>query len=1362
MRAVAIWINRALWTVIVTAVVVVGALVGLGRHYIQYVDAYQTAIVDIIKQRTGLQLQVQQLDASWVRASPQFTLNHLKIFNPAKPDEVVFAIDRLVVRVGLLQSLANLTPVFSMVEGRGALAQLDEVQPGQWQLRGFPSGGSIDPLIDNLLRIHRAEISASQAQLHFIGGRSAQLDAQSVQLQRAGNFRRLRLALQVAEDGAAFNQAGAALHQPGAPLKVVLEATGDPRQRDHFSARGYAEFAKVDLTPLLPLARSYGFDLKHGRIDGAAWLDWRDGALSVRGDIALPVLDLAGITARDLPPVKKISAPFLLNSRAGRQQLWLPRVRAEWGQETIDIASLLIERDIATPVFTVSLPQLSLDVLHRTLRAGNILPESLATVLDDLAPSGELRNLQMQLPMTPEHRDQLRVRAEIAALKISAWHGAPGLVGINGFFDTGIDGGSAVLDGIDAQLDFPHVYHQPIPFDRIRGALDWRREGERILVESGPISAVSAAGTASILLGLNLNIKPQDVVPPQMTLMVGMRNSAAQYRNLFVPYTLPPNLLAWLDHSIGPAQLPRGGFIYHGSLRAGDHTHRSVQLFLDVNDGELRYHADWPALHNLNAQVWLDDAELDVRGRGARIFDQVALTDIDVAMRPLPQGGQWLTVTGRADVRDNDLLRLLRESPVQNNLSGALDSWQWSGIANAQLALGIPIGGDHALAPDISVDAALNAGTLQLLNLNLTLTDVSGPLQYRSQSVAKKMAGEKHGLSSVGLNAKLYDRATKVRLSSDEHNVIDIRASGKMAMVDLRNWLQQPLLDYAQGETPFKLDVKLNGDHSTLHANSDLAGIEINLPVPYHKNADAILPLTVAMALRGNRHTTITAGDWADLNLFWKVQSDADTRSSGAGEKPTLQSGVLRLGVTGDTTPEPGRLVVTGTVPPVDLDVWRAQFGGKRGEVGSVLAVVADDSAPAAAMPALTVSLRDLYLPEVTTGITLHDVRISGQHRADTGLAPGWSLHIHADKLSGSATIPDNSELPLQLDFARLQLPAPPPTTPEPGAAPAPSVLAQMDPAGVPAADVKIRQLWRGDENWGEVDFKLRPIANGLRLGHLQGNLRGIAVQPVGAVPATLTWQRRGDVHTTRFVGRLAVDDIADVLARWHFEKSITSRSGTIETDVSWIGAPDEIGLKKLDGVATVGLHDGQFLKAGSATGALKVVGVFNFANLLRRLQLDFSDLFRDGVSFDTIEGQLAMSNGVFSAKTPLEINSPSSHFRLSGQIDFTTDLAAMELVATLPVASNLPWVVALAGGLPAAAGVYVASKLFEEQVDHFSSAVYEIRGPWRDPQVKFRRIFDDQLPQAPPASTAAQAVPAERQPTEQPLMARPEEEQAP
>ena len=90
----------------------------------------------------------------------------------------------------------------------------------------------------------------------------------------------------------------------------------------------------------------------------------------------------------------------------------------------------------------------------------------------------------------------------------------------------------------------------------------------------------------------------------------------------------------------------------------------------------------------------------------------------------------------------------------------------------------------------------------------------------------------------------------------------------------------------------------------------------------------------------------------------------------------------------------------------------------------------------------------------------------------------------------------------------------------------------------------------------------------------------------------------------------------------------------------------------------------------------------------------------------------------------------------MTGNINLTTDVPDLRLVATLPVGSNLPWVAALVGGLPAAAGAYVVSKVFEEQVDSFSSAVYDISGTIQQPELTFKKIFDvdnDDVQQASP-----------------------------
>src|SRR5690606_16310990 len=315
-------------------------------------------------------------------------------------------------------------------------------------------GGRADPLIDSLLRIQRAELAAVQAQLHFRDGRSSALALPSLTLARTGHFRRLQLALQ--------------LTPRSAPITFAVEAAGDPR-RDDFRARGHARFAQIDLTPLLPLASSHGLDLRHGGIDGTVWLQWQGEAFSVRGHLTLPSLDLAGLTGTALPPLTQIQAPFLWRrDRDGRHQLWLPTLRARWGEAPLAFEQLLLERRRGDALLTLRTPRLDLEPLHAALRAGKALPAPLAEALAGLAPRGVLRQLELQLPLDGE-RSRLRLRSELEGVAVGAWRGAPGVAGLGGFVDTGLDGGDLLLAAHDAALDFPHLYRQPIPLASIRG-----------------------------------------------------------------------------------------------------------------------------------------------------------------------------------------------------------------------------------------------------------------------------------------------------------------------------------------------------------------------------------------------------------------------------------------------------------------------------------------------------------------------------------------------------------------------------------------------------------------------------------------------------------------------------------------------------------------------------------------------------------------------------------------------------------------------------------------------------------------------------------------------------------------------------
>ena len=202
----------------------------------------------------------------------------------------------------------------------------------------------------------------------------------------------------------------------------------------------------------------------------------------------------------------------------------------------------------------------------------------------------------------------------------------------------------------------------------------------------------------------------------------------------------------------------------------------------------------------------------------------------------------------------------------------------------------------------------------------------------------------------------------------------------------------------------------------------------------------------------------------------------------------------------------------------------------------------------------------------------------------------------------------------------------------------------------------------------------------------------------------------------------LGFQDLGETLERLGYERILETGGGDFTLDLKWPGSPQSFSLREGEGKVIVAIKDGRFLEAPSgASGALKVVNILNLADIVQRLSL--SHMFETGIPFDSVDGEIFLHAGTIEV-AGMDVKGPSSFF-FSGVADVEQRSLDGELVATLPVADNLPWVAALAAGLPVAAGVYVVSKLLQKQVNQLSSAVYSISGNWDDPQVEFAHIFD-------------------------------------
>ena len=1315
LKLIALWTNRLLWTVLVTALLLVASYVSLGRYAINYVEPYQDQLLKRFVEYSALSISVEKLYGRWSHLSPIFTLEQFALYDPADTGEAVLTIENINIQLDLLGSLLAGTIQIERLEIAGVECSLEEVEPGRWQLKAYPiaeqtEDSDFDHLVDLLLSVGGAELINTRLQLFYQQGDSALLQLQEISLQHEAEFRRVRLQ--------------ASFDQSENPLMAIIESQGDPRDSEYFSASGYLKLDNIDFSQQLPALRSLGINLQDIQVDSEVWLNWRPGEkIAIQGRVSIPLFNIAVFSGTEVEPLKDFSFDFRVEKiAADNWHGWLPSVKAQWQQQAVSFEQVFLTLDADSAQFFM--PSLSLDQTVSHLLALRLLNERGVKAIETLSPTGILNNFHLSLSRAKESGavstfPRFVLQANLNNVELSSWKGAPGVSGLNGYLQIVPDGGVVELDLGHFTLDFPDIYHHELAFDSGKGQIVWHMGKERLTVNSGPLTLEGGYGHARGLLSLDLPVN-QHPGDPQMDLTIGLKNTDASYRNQLIPYILSEKFLDWVELSNPTGRVVDGGFIYRGSLRKNARDDRSVQLYLNVENASLDYHRNWPKLTAISGIVLIDDGVVDANISRAKMF-QLDVEKLHIATQPLKDGGVWLAIDAEASGSANDALRIINESAVHEVVGSVFENWLLDGAGFATIKLGIPLAGSKA-KPDIDVLVELAEATLSVPDYRLQLDKINGPIHYNSAS----------GIHSSGIKAQLYNKPATVKLAQSAAGAITADISGRVSMRDVETWSRQPALTFFSGETDFNarvfiaekqadiidsesvdsepVDRERVDKRSEFSVNSNLLGVSIDLPEPYRKTADMETTFHLTMPLTTEQPVLkMTLKEMAQLQLSL--------------DQGVLQSGLVILGNSDNYQHHHGELVVTGQLDYFNIDQWWPVLdqyleAANQSAVAGETSVVDEDTA------AMNVSVRGLSLAKFEGfGRHFETTMVDAQK-----LSSAWKINVENSVLDGEFILSDDHSLPLIGTLERLSLPG---DALQYGQSEnnqkSEKDVVSADPVAWAelALDLSIAALSIGEDHYGNIQFKLRSDNSGLRLDDMEGTIRGVHFG--GKVPAGLEWWRTEQGDQSRLYGDFSFGDVGDVLKAWQYEHVVESKAGAGGLDLSWSGRPDEWQLKKSQGSLYLKIEDGRFLKASeAAAGTLKVVGIVNFSNIIRRLQLDFSDLYKGGISYDKIEGELLFANGELIIGNKFTVKSPSSRFQLKGRADMELEQLDMEMITTLPVANNLPWVVALAAGLPVAAGVYVASKIFEDQVDRISSMVYTVRGDWNNPELKFDQIYDN------------------------------------
>ncbi|MBB3047121.1 uncharacterized protein (TIGR02099 family) [Litorivivens lipolytica] len=1255
---------RSCWALAVSVLVLLALYASAGRYFIEFLPDYSDELVTLVKERAGADLSLERPIAGWTGLSPILDVQSLDLSRDGLPAVTLTGAH---VKLGLISGLITRGSV-DVLELRADQVDLHlhEDDAGKWTFAGQPLVGSEPANLDLtsiLMGIREAEVKAVSVVLHYASGDDAHLWGQRLRLAGDSGFRRLKAGLGI---------------EGSRPTRLIVELNGDPRDTD-FQLDAYLKLENSSFSTLAPLLGYYQ-PLAELEGNGELWFALNgDRQARWQGRLEVPKLSL-GKLWESHQDVTSAGLNFAGRVIDGQARTWFSQLDFYWEEQYVDWSGLQLSfAPEAADRLRIVLPSLDFALTQKRLINSGAIPVNLAEVLADLAPQGRIKNLQVDIPLADPKT--ARLSGELSAVVLESWRNAPSVRGLSGYIEANASGGELTIDSNRFLLGLPSVYENPLELASLATRLQWQITEDVLRIRSGLIQARDGDSRVGGKISLTLPLKANSAIEPEMALLVGLSDADVSQREQYLPSALGDGLKQWMDESIVRGRIESAGFLFSGSLKNPDE--RRIQLALDGRGFALEYHPDWPGLAKADVDLLLDGDEVTVRAESAQIYKDIVLSDIDVAIGLDKTDDVWLAVKAKAAAPLPSALRVVRESALRNQVGSTFDEWAGRGSVEAVLDLNIPLTPNRE--PVARVHANIDAKQVELQNLRLKLEDLRGPLVFDSST----------GLNGRDIQATVFGKAAQINVIQNPGKPVLVNAKGRADVTSVRDWLQQPLIGFAQGEAAYNVDISVGEDRAHLKASSDLFGVAIDLPHPLGKpmQESRLLELDIPLN-RQPLEIDVTIDRLGRLLL-------------GFDDSQAFSGGSFAIGNHSIPPPPRGLFMVVGELPSADLNAWLAvmdrfqRMGSKEG--GQPLPIVVEN---------VKVEAFDA-LGNVWESVLLN------AHNGIEGRSP-WQFLIAAPRLEGKVIVPADG--PLQIDLVRLQLPS----APSPAEGEKVSLLANVQPSLLPELDFSVQQLTVGDAHWGSLAFAMRRREQGVLLQDLRGNIRGLRLGE--GRPMELEWLRTEAGDSTRLNGRLAVADIGSVLQSWDFERVMESRSGEAELALSWPDTPDLFSPNIVSGSTSLSFNNGRFLRGSdAASGTLRMVGLLNFANVIRRLQFDFKDIFEKGIHYDRIRGRMQFDDGLMRLPGGMEIEGPSSTFKISGSLDFNTDLTDMELLATLPLGSNLPWVAAFVAGLPAAAGVYIASKVFEEQVDKASTLVYSVKGPWQNPELEFVRMFGEE-----------------------------------
>lgn len=747
----------------------------------------------------------------------------------------------------------------------------------------------------------------------------------------------------------------------------------------------------------------------------------------------------------------------------------------------------------------------------------------------------------------------------------------------------------------------------------------------------------------------------------------------------FVPKTIGSKTLSWFKQAFKKGELTDVSIDIDGAVNQliDNSSNAVMNVTANSKNSTFSFLKKWPELHSSDFNFELDKGKLSVLSKKINT-GHLSARKVSATIADLKKLGLKVSVETDKNQKLSDLFEYSNKSPLQKVLKPLLNNFEASGRTGLTFDLDINLSKKYAKDTKPHVKGFLDfaGANLYMPAIKMNAKKLYGTLAFTEKSIdIKKINGHLNG-APLSLNAltRTTEQGKRVYIYMDTALSPSELLKDKVAFVTKKlsgkpNW--HVILD-------FGLDK--GSDAPKLNVMSNLKELKIDLPKPLGKAVGVSKPFQWLMTLND------TASAYMNLNSELEAAFLFDKNYTLEKSQINYQRGMAVL-------PEQNGLFIDVAADELPLDEWVDYITeiASSHTTNQVSQIGSGSEIKRANIFGRKMMWGGYTLDHVIGSIEPHEL--------------GWQIDVLSKPLNGRVLFnPDQYTMNAHLRYLdingfKINSSA--------------TKTQTSTPEGIPNLNVKIDRALIGDmslknivlaSHQGQDKFVLDKFSlNDPNLNVSGSGKWYVDKQGLPKSELAFKWHSNDLSRDLRFLG---IEGVVD--------KTESHTTGNL----NWDGALFSPSILSLSGSIDVKAGNGSILSV--KPGVAKLLGLLNAKSLPKRLLLNFNDLSKKGLSFESVTSSIGLHQGIaiiddFKMKTDL------GEIYLNGRVDIANKYVNQVAIVNPELSSVLPITGGAVGGVPGFVGGVLLErliKLFGGNTDEIAQVRYAIKGAWNDPEV--------------------------------------------